>query len=139
MLFDDDEPFDLSGESVPDDPLPDMWVAHERPDRPLARGAWLCDCGVCLRTLAVAAAANPHLSIVIKTSADRIIVSAPRALREWQEGGSLEGLLLLSYDFIREVFVGDAPTDQWDGEFWSLYQSLSRKNRRVRRGSRADR
>jgi hypothetical protein len=142
MLFDDDVPFD-----PPDDPagfgagddLDDMWVAHERPDQPLAYGAWLCDCGACLRSLEVAAAAHPRLPIVLKTSADRIVVSASRALREWQERGALEGLLLLSYDYIREVFVGDAPPPRWDGEFWSLHQSLSRKNRRARRGTRADR
>jgi hypothetical protein len=141
---DDDEPFDLAQDSdqaaEPDDDLgyerPDMWVAHDRPDRPLAYGAWLCDCSGCLRALETAATANPHLPIVLKTSADRIIVSASRAVREWHERGALEGLLLLSYDYIREVFVAEGPPRNWDGEFWSLHHSLSRKGRKPRQSTR---
>ena len=57
---DDDEPFDLAQDSdqaaESDEDLsyerPDMWVAHDRPDRPLAYGAWLCDCSGCLRAKA---------------------------------------------------------------------------------------
>jgi hypothetical protein len=147
MLFDDDLPFDLSDETdrpypsagLGADDLEEMWVAHERPDRPLAYGAWLCDCGACYRSLEAAVAASPRLPIVLKTSADRIVVSASRAQREWQERGTLEGLLLLSYDYIREVFVGDAPPPRWDGEFGSLHQSLSQRGRRPRRATRAGR
>jgi hypothetical protein len=138
MLFDDDVPFDLSDESVDDDDRPDMWVAHDRPDRPLAFGAWLCDCGACLRSLEAAAAANPRLPTVFQTNTDRTVVLASRAVGEWHEQGALEGLLLLSYDYIREVFVGEAPPPRWNGEFWSLHQSLSQKRRRPRR-TRADR
>lgn len=144
MWFDDDEPFDPTQDSdqapeAGDEPgydRPDMWVAHDRPERALAYGAWLCDCSGCLRSLEVAGAANPRLPIVLKTSADRIVVSASRALREWHERGALEGLLLLSYDYIREVFVAEGPPLKWDGEFWSLHQSLSRKGRKPRQGAR---
>jgi hypothetical protein len=137
MWFDDDEPFDLTHDSdqaasVGADDLEDMWIAHEHPDRPLAYGAWLCDCSGCLRSLEAAAGANPRLPIVLKTSADRIVVSASRALQEWRVSGALEGLLLLSYDYIREVFVGGAQPARWNGEFWSLHQSLSRRGRKAR-------
>jgi hypothetical protein len=148
MWLDDEKPFDLAFDLADDpdqptdlgpDELDDMWVAHDRPERPLAYGAWLCDCATCLRSLAAAAAVNPRLPIVLKTSADRIVVSASRALREWQERGALEGLLLLSYDYIREVFVGEDPPARWDGEFWSLNQSLSRRGRRSGRKTRTER
>jgi hypothetical protein len=143
MWLDDDVPFDLTQDSDEaaetydpyDDPY-DMWVAHDRPERPLAYGAWLCDCAGCLRSLEAAAAADPRLPIVLKTSADRIVVSASRALREWHERGALEGLLLLSYDYIREVYVADCPPARWDGEFWSLHQSLSRRGRKPRQKTR---
>jgi hypothetical protein len=144
MWLDDDQPFELADDGgQPADPGPDelydMWVAHDWPDRPLAYGAWLCDCATCYRSLAVAAAANPRMPIVLKTSADRIVVSASRARREWQERGALEGLLLLSYDYIREVFVAEGPPPRWDGDFWSLTQSLSHRGRRGARRTRTDR
>lgn len=31
--------------------IPDLWVAHDRPEQPLAHGAWLCDCDKCRMVL----------------------------------------------------------------------------------------
>jgi hypothetical protein len=142
MWFDHDEPFDVGEteydiEDDTEDDLPDMWVAHDQPERPLAYGAWLCDCPTCRHSLEVAATADPGVVIVLKTSADRIVVSVARALREWRESGALEGLLLLSYDYIREVFVGECAPFGWDGEFWSLHQSTARLAKRGRDRRRA--
>src|SRR5947209_2053342 len=85
--------------------LPDMWVAHDWPERPLGYGAWLCCCRGCAMALAAQAERRPGMPIVIKSARDRFVVPAATVVgARW--GGAFERLLRLPDDWIREVFVG---------------------------------
>lgn len=109
---------------------PDLWVAHDQPERPLAYGAWLCDCDACALALRVAAAHEPRLPIVLKTGSDRVVVAAEYADQVWTAMGGLEPLCYVRRDYIREVFVGQwiwwNGTDRW----WSLTRSEQVKSKR---------
>lgn len=116
-------------EEVAEQALPDLWVAHDQPERPLASGAWLCDCGSCAVALRMAALHDPRLPLVLKTGSDRVVVTAEYADQVWSTMGSLEPLCYVRRDYIREVFVGDwrwwMPSDRW----WSLTRSEQVKSR----------
>lgn len=105
------------------------WVAHDQPERPLAYGAWLCDCDRCALALSVAAVHEPRLPIVLKTGADRVVVTAEYADEVWSAMGGLEPLCYVRRDYIREVFVGDGlwwwRSDRW----WSLSRSERTKHK----------
>ena len=109
---------------------PDLWVAHDQPERPLAYGAWLCDCDACALALRVAALHEPRLPIVLKTGTDRLVVAAEYADQVWSTMGGLEPLCYVRRDYIREVFVGQwfwwNGTDRW----WSSTRSRQVKSNR---------
>jgi len=50
------------------------WIAHDHPERPLERGAWICGCPACKIALRASMSANPRLRLVAKTSVGRHIV-----------------------------------------------------------------
>jgi hypothetical protein len=104
------------------------WVAHEQPERPLAWGAWLCDCDGCRLALVAASLHEPRLPIVLKTGGDRVVVTAEYAAEVWQAMGGLEALCYVQRDHIREVFVGQwwpaMPSERW----WSLSRAESSKH-----------
>ena len=104
------------------------WVAHEEPERPLAYGAWLCDCEACRIALQVAAVHGPRLPIVLKTDSDRIVVTAEYASEVWAAMGGLSPLCYVQRDYLREVFVGSwwpaMPSERW----WSLTRSRRTKH-----------
>ena len=105
------------------------WVAHEEPERPLALGAWLCDCEACRIALQVAAVHEPRLPIVLKTGSDRIFVTAEYASEVWTAMGDLTPLCYVQRDYLREVFVGSwwpaMPSERW----WSLTRAEGTKHR----------
>jgi hypothetical protein len=87
------------------DGLPEMWVAHDWPERPLEYGTWLCCCQGCGMALAAQAERRPGMPIVIKSAMDRFVVPAATVvLARWD--GAFESLLQVPDDWIREVFVG---------------------------------
>lgn len=75
------------------------WIAHDAPERPLAYGAWICDCVPCAIALQATVATNPGLRFVVKRGMGRDLVSG----RDLLERGAD------SYcgpdDYVREVFV----------------------------------
>jgi hypothetical protein len=83
----------------------DLWLAHEQPDRPLAYGAWLCDCELCFQVLAVSEDSQPGIHLVLKTGMDRLVISAAEALAAHIQGRSLDCFLRHPDDWLREVFV----------------------------------
>ena len=105
------------------------WVAHEEPERPLAYGAWLCDCEACRMALQVAAVHEPRLPIVLKTGSDRIVVTAEYASEVWTAMGDLTPLCYVQRDYLREVFIGSwwpaMPSERW----WSLTRPERTKHR----------
>lgn len=105
------------------DGWPELWVAHDQPERPLVPGAWLCDCERCALALRVTAVHDPRLPIALKTGSDRVVVAAEYADQVWTAMGGLEPLCYVRRDSIREVFVGRwfwwNATDRW----WSLARS----------------
>ena len=104
MLNNDNDVTDLG-------PFDGPWVAHEHPEHPLDRWCWLCDCGACLIALQATARQQPRLALGLKTGADRITVTAELACAVWAREGSLDPLLFVHDDYIREVFVvAGAPT-----------------------------
>lgn len=109
---------------------PDLWVAHDQPECPLAYGAWLCDCAACALALKVAARHEPRLPIVLKTGSDRVVVAAEYADQVWTVMGELAPLCYVRRDYIREVFVGQwfwwNGTDRW----WSSARSRQVKSKR---------
>jgi hypothetical protein len=96
------------------------WVAHERPDQPFDRWTWIDDCDVCAQALEREAAVNPRRVACLKTSADRIYVTAELLHEVLARGDEFEALCYVADDYVREVFiVGDdalTPPARW----WSL-------------------
>ncbi len=127
----DDRPDEIEEEEWTD--FPDLWVAHDRPERPLASGAWLCDCPACALALHVAALHQPRLAIVLKTGSDRVVVTAEYADQVWSTMGSLEPLCYVRRDYIREVFVASAEWMWWmrSDRWWSLTRSERVASRRT--------
>ena len=66
--------------------LEEPWIAHEAPDRPFDTWMWLDDCAVCLDALKREAVDRPGLLFCLKTSADRVWVTA-ELLCETRERG----------------------------------------------------
>jgi hypothetical protein len=109
---------------------PEPWVAHDEPERPLAYGAWLCDCEACALALQATALHEPRLPIVLKTGSDRVVVTAEYADQVWATMGGLEPLCYVRRDYLREVFVGQ--WTWWNGSdrWWSLTRSQQVKSKR---------
>jgi hypothetical protein len=87
------------------DAYPEIWVAHDHPEAPLAFGAWLCCCVPCARSLEAAARRDPLLPVVLKSGYDRPVLPAWEAVR-LRFGGGFEAALTIEGDYLREVFIG---------------------------------
>jgi hypothetical protein len=96
------------------------WVAHEDVERPFDRWSWLDDCATCLVALKREAAARPRRVLCLKTSCDRVCVTAEYLAEVLEAGHEVEELCYVRDDWVREVFVvGDDalwPPARW----WSL-------------------
>lgn len=100
--------------------IPDLWVAHERPERPFERGMWLCDCGACLLALRAEVVVRPRTPLVLKTNFDRIIVTAELLLEALETTGEAESLCYVSDDWVRETFVAEPPGLLPPARWWSM-------------------
>lgn len=80
-----------------------LWAAHDQPERPLEVGAWLCRCDVCLRALRATAARKPRFPMLVRTSFDRIVITAEYLAEIWQRDPWLDGVLYQPGDFIRDM------------------------------------
>jgi len=86
-----------------------FWEAHDDPDRPLDSYVLLCSCVDCETAIRNEARRSPQRPIFLKTSCDRIAVTI-EYLVEAIDRGSLEELLYVNDDYVREVYVSD---DAW--------------------------
>ncbi|HET6948959.1 MAG TPA: hypothetical protein VFI47_01185 [Acidimicrobiales bacterium] len=74
---------------------------------------------MCLIALQASARRRPRLALVLKTGADRVVVTADLAARMWARDGSLDGLLHVAGDRLREVFVAAGAPDVHRSYDWS--------------------
>lgn len=100
----------------------DPWLPHEHPERPFDEGTWICDCGACRLALRAEATYSPHTPLCIKTSFDRVIVSAEYLAETLAADRPIESLLYVAEDRVREIFV---PVGSWRWKatttrWWSL-------------------
>ena len=105
-----------------DDGFIEPWLPHEQPERPFDKGTWICECRACLWGLQAEARYSPHTPLCIKSGFDRVIVSAEYLAETLVAGSSIESLLYVVDDWVREVFV---PVGSWRWQsaqtrWWSL-------------------
>src|SRR4051812_28601892 len=86
-----------------------FWEAHDDPERPLDRYVILCACVDCETAIRNEARRSPQRPICLKTSCDRILVTFEYFV-EVIDGGSIEDLLYVKDDYVREVYVS---RDAW--------------------------
>lgn len=85
--------------------MPDVWIAHEQPERPLTAGAWVCACKPCSYAIVATVATNPNLRFVVKGERGRKSLSASKVL------GLVAGETLDAWasdnglGYVREVYV----------------------------------
>lgn len=65
----------------------------------------LCECQACVVALRAEVAVRPRTAFVLKTNFDRIVVTAERLLHAIEVDGSIDTLLFMQTDWVREVFV----------------------------------
>ncbi len=96
----------------------ERWVACERPDARLRYGAYLCDCATCWAVLArmVREHRRPGLTVIVVTEADRIVTSARELLTQHELGDGYQGLLWVTNDRVRHVYVGKGATHETSSE-----------------------
>ena len=82
-----------------------LWAAHDQPERPLEPGAWLCRCDTCLVALRATAVRNPRCPLLVRTSFDRIVITAEYLAEVWRRDPWLDGVLYQPGDFIRDIGV----------------------------------
>lgn len=119
------------------DERPDFWDVHEEPSRPLDTHALICSCVDCEATLMRTAIERPRFVLGLKTSADRVLVTAEYFAEVYEHDRSLKPLLYERKDYVREIYV---PLDGWlpsGARWWSLSMTrddelLGRKRRRHR-------
>ncbi|MFP5326377.1 MAG: hypothetical protein ACLGHT_02705, partial [Acidimicrobiia bacterium] len=119
------------------DERPDFWDVHEEPTRPLDTHALICSCVDCEATLMRTAIERPRFVLGLKTSADRVLVTAEYFAEVYEHDRSLKPLLYERKDYVREIYV---PLDGWlpsGARWWSLSMTrddelLGRKRRRHR-------
>lgn len=106
------------------------WTPHEHPERPFDEWTWLCDCRSCMVALVAEAAHRPRLVLCLKSSCDRVLVTAEYLAATMAGGGSAEDLLHVDGDWVREVFVPVdgrlAPPHRW----WSFRLAEAETGRR---------
>lgn len=93
-----------------------VWMAHEEPERPFGWGMWLCECEPCRLALRATVAVRPDLPFVLKSDADRVLVTARLLLDTLDRHGEAEALLYVADDWVREIFVANGPVP--DGAAW---------------------
>ncbi len=91
--------------------LEEPWIAHDAPDRAFDAWMWLDDCETCLRSLRREATERPRLLFCLKTSADRVWVTAERLYETLSKGEDVDTLCYVEDDWVREIFVveGELP------------------------------
>jgi hypothetical protein len=100
----------------------DPWLPHEQPERPFDEGTWICGCPACDLALQAEAVYSPFTPMCIKTGFDRVIVSAEYLAETIAADQSVESLLYVRDDWVREIFV---PIGSWRWKaaatrWWSL-------------------
>lgn len=80
-----------------------LWAAHDQPERPLEPGVWLCRCDTCLVALRATARRNPRCPLLVRTSFDRIVITAEYLAEIRRRDPWLDGLLYQPGDFIRDI------------------------------------
>ena len=84
------------------DDLPDFWLAHEAPERPLAPGAYVCSCDSCAIAVTASGRRNRDLFLVV------VFGAAPRTMLDPTEylahRHDLPGAFA-SGDYVRQVYV----------------------------------
>lgn len=115
----------MSITSIVSDALPEPWVAHEHPERPLAWGAHLCGCDACGTALRAAAGREPTLPVAMKFVMSRRVITSAKGLAsvEWN------GEALACYgaeaddDWVRDIYVVRSTRDAsavWEERFLAL-------------------
>ena len=109
------------------------WVAHEDVNRPFDRWTWLDDCATCLVALKREAAERPRLVLCLKTSFDRVCVTAEYLAEVLQAGHDAEYLCYDPEDWVREIFVTGG------GALWppARWRSLTLDEENLRAGKRS--
>jgi hypothetical protein len=82
---------------------------HDDPERPFDQWCRLCTCRSCQVALRATATARPQLALVVRSPADRVVVTAELAARARARDGTLERLVHVDGDSIHEVRVAGAP------------------------------
>lgn len=111
------------------------WVAHDDVERPFDRWTWLDDCASCLVALKREAAQRPRLVLCLKTSFDRVYVTAEYLAEVLQAGHDAEYLCYDPEDWVREIFVTGGGA-LWPPARWRSL-TLDEENLRVGKGGRA--
>lgn len=95
---------------MPENLLPSpFWDAHDDPDRPLDSHVLICACVDCETAIRNEARRHPHRPIWVKSCFDRLGVTLEYFV-DVIECGSIEDLLYVPEDYVREVYVAD---DGW--------------------------
>ncbi|MBV8959345.1 MAG: hypothetical protein JO087_11280 [Actinobacteria bacterium] len=94
-----------------------LWAAHAQPERPLEPGAWLCRCDTCFAALQATVSRDPRCALLVRTSFDRIVVTAECLAEIWTRDSWLDPVLFHAGDFIRDIGVATgklpAPARWW--------------------------
>jgi hypothetical protein len=99
--------------------LKEPWIAHDAPNRRFDAWMWLDDCQVCLEALKREAEKRPRLVFCLKTSSDRIYVTAELLHETMAKGDPVESLCYVEDDWVRESFVVRGPLPP-GVSWWSL-------------------
>jgi hypothetical protein len=85
--------------------------AHDHPERPPDQWCWLCTCPSCLVVLRASATVRPRLALVVRSAADRLVVTAELAAWAWARDATLDRLVHVDGDTIHEVHVAAGAPD----------------------------
>jgi hypothetical protein len=105
--------------AVPPGPAPDAdggpfdapWYPHGHPERPFDQWCSLCTCRSCQVALRATATARPQLALVVRSPADRLVVTAELAARARARDGTLDRLVHVDGDSIHQVRVATGAPD----------------------------
>lgn len=86
--------------------LPEPWLVHDHPHRPLSWGAHFCGCSTCDAALEEVADERPDLPVVVKFAiARRLVISAARLTEEPFDGEALVARFSEADDWVRDLYV----------------------------------
>jgi hypothetical protein len=83
-----------------------LWEGHDDPERPLDRYVMLCACVDCETAIRNEARRSPTRPIFLKTRCDRIGVTLEYFV-EVIDRGTVEDLLYVEGDYVREIYLSD--------------------------------